>query len=97
MPNIGYAAPLQGCPLTEVAVTRKNKSPVFVYRGDAIANYGFGDDHPFGPDRHEVFHAELEEALLGDAIAYAAPRRATVDEIALFHSADYIDKVSRMS
>ncbi len=97
VPNIRYAPPVSSGELTGKAVSSNDKSPVYVYRGDAIARYGFGDDHPFGPDRHEVFHAELEEAQLGDAIAYAAPRRATVDEIALFHSAEYIDFVSRMS
>jgi acetoin utilization protein AcuC len=71
--------------------------PVLVYRGEEIANYGFGDPHPFGTDRHDVFHAELAEANLGDAISYARPRHASVDELLLFHTADYIDKVSRMS
>jgi acetoin utilization protein AcuC len=71
--------------------------PVLVYRGEEIANYGFGDPHPFGTDRHDVFHAELAEANLGDAISYARPRQASVDELLLFHTADYIDKVSRMS
>ena len=33
--------------------------PVLVYKGDAIAAYGFGDPHPFGLDRHDVFHDEL--------------------------------------
>ena len=23
-------------------------SPMYVYRGEALANYGFGDEHPFG-------------------------------------------------
>jgi len=78
-------------------VAKKNKLPVYVYRGDAIANYGFGNNHPFGPDRHDAFHAELAEASLGGGIAYAVPRRASVDEIVLFHSADYIDFVSRKS
>ena len=71
--------------------------PVLVYRGDELASYGFGDSHPFGLDRHDVFHDELAEAGLGDAIQYAAPRAASVDELLLFHTADYIDKVSRMS
>lgn len=73
------------------------KSPVYVYRGDEIARYGFGDDHPFGPDRHHVFHSALADANLGDAIRYASPRRAIVDELLLFHSADYIDFVSQAS
>ncbi len=72
-------------------------NPVQVYRGDEIARYGFGDPHPFGTDRHDVFHAELASAGLGGAIEYAHPRRATVDELLLFHTADHIDRVSRQS
>ena len=72
-------------------------TPVHVYKGDEIASYGFGDPHPFGIDRHDVFHDELAAAGLGEGIHYAHPRRATVDELALFHTADYIDRVSRKS
>lgn len=71
--------------------------PVLVYKGEALAAYGFGDPHPFGLDRHDVFHRELAEAGLDYAISYRHPRRASVDELLLFHTADYIDKVSRMS
>ncbi|MDH3612613.1 MAG: acetoin utilization protein AcuC [Gammaproteobacteria bacterium] len=71
--------------------------PVLVYRGDEIASYGFGDPHPFGLDRHGVFHDELARAGFGDAIEYAAPGAASIDDLLLFHTADYIDKVSRMS
>ena len=70
---------------------------VLVYRGKEIAAYGFGDPHPFGVDRHDVFHAELDGAGLGAAIEYGHPRPALVDELALFHTPDYIDKVSRLS
>ena len=70
---------------------------VLVYRGDSIAAYGFGDPHPFGTDRHDVFHAELHKADFGEAIAFGHPRPAIVDELALFHTADYIEKVSRLS
>jgi acetoin utilization protein AcuC len=71
--------------------------PVYVYKGEALANYGFGQEHPFGTDRHGAFHAELATADLGSAIHYADPRRASVDDLALFHTPDYIDHVSRMS
>ncbi len=70
---------------------------VLVYKGEEIAAYGFGDPHPFGTDRHDVFHAELAEAGLGEAVQYGHPRPALVDELALFHTPDYIDKVSQMS
>jgi acetoin utilization protein AcuC len=73
------------------------KSPVFVYRGTALANYGFGNDHPFGPDRHDAFHAELASAGLGSAVHYAEPRRASVDALALFHTPEYIDRVTQLS
>ena len=78
-------------------LNEQSKTPVYVYRGEALARYGFGEGHPFGPDRHGVFQDELEAADLGDAIHYAEPRRATVDELVLFHTADYIDLVSRKS
>ena len=70
---------------------------VLVYKGKEIAAYGFGDPHPFGTDRHDVFHRELEKAGLTDSIDFGHPRPALVDELALFHTADYIDKVSRLS
>jgi acetoin utilization protein AcuC len=71
--------------------------PVYVYKGDAIASYGFGEDHPFGADRHDAFHTKLESMHLGAAIHYADPRRASVDDLALFHTPDYINHVSRKS
>ena len=70
---------------------------VLVYKGDELASYGFGDPHPFGFDRHDVFQDELELAGLGEQIEYGTPRRASVDDLLLFHTADYIDMVSRKS
>ena len=71
---------------------------VLVYRGEALARYGFGEEHPFGVDRHDVFHEELATASnCNGAVHYADPADARVDDLLLFHSADYIDKVSRMS
>jgi acetoin utilization protein AcuC len=70
---------------------------VLVYKGKEIAAYGFGDSHPFGIDRHGVFHAELEKEGLADIVDFGHPRAALIDELALFHTPEYIDKVSRMS
>ncbi len=70
---------------------------VLVYKGAEIAAYGFGDPHPFGTDRHDVFQAELAAANLDAWIDFGHPRPALVDELALFHTAAYIDKVSRLS
>ncbi len=70
---------------------------VLIYRGEELARYGFGDPHPFGLDRHDVFFRELDAAGLGGSLHFRTPRRASVDELMLFHTADYIDRVSRMS
>ena len=70
---------------------------VLVYKGKEIAAYGFGDPHPFGIDRHDVFHHELDGAGLNGSVEFGHARPALVDELALFHTADYIDKVSRLS
>ncbi len=68
-----------------------------MYRGSALADYGFGADHPFGSDRHDVFQQALLRLSLGDAICYAAPRRATRAELALFHTSEYLEFVARRS
>jgi len=70
---------------------------VHVYRGKELARYGFGDPHPFGTDRHDAFQAEFAASAAAAAVSFAHPRRATVDALALFHTPEYIDRVSRMS
>lgn len=72
-------------------------APVLVYKGEALARYGFGREHPFGLDRHDVFQATLERSACAADVQYAAPRQASADELALFHTPGYIDYVSRMS
>ena len=67
---------------------------VLVYQGNELASYGFGDPHPFGFDRHDAFQGELAAAGLGDAISFGRPHRASVDELMLFHTAEYINMVS---
>jgi acetoin utilization protein AcuC len=67
---------------------------VLVARDPRIAAYGFGEGHPFGPDRHAAFHAELACADLDDRLEYTAARAATRDELRLFHTERYIDFVA---
>jgi len=64
-----------------------------VYLGQPLADYGFGDGHPFGPERHHVFQAELIRQGLDKPLDIQAPVRATPDLIELFHTSDYIEKV----
>lgn len=61
--------------------------------GGEIAAYGFADGHPFGSDRHDAFMAEFNASGLTSAVRRGQPRCATPDELALFHTRDYVDFV----
>ncbi|HXV40032.1 MAG TPA: acetoin utilization protein AcuC [Steroidobacteraceae bacterium] len=65
--------------------------------GERIARYAFGDGHPFGPDRHDAFLRELAAAGLDRRVRTLAPRRATRDELLLFHRPEYVDLVEARS
>jgi acetoin utilization protein AcuC len=64
-----------------------------VYLGQPLADYGFGDGHPFGPERHHVFQTELIRQGLDKPLDIQAPVTASLDRIELFHTSDYIEKV----
>jgi acetoin utilization protein AcuC len=65
--------------------------------GPEIAAYGFGEGHPFGPDRHDVFLAELKTSPVAATLARHRPRQASRDELRLFHTPHYIDRVEQLS
>lgn len=61
--------------------------------GEQIARYGFGEGHPFGPDRHDVFIRELKASGLDTRLMRLAPREASREEIESFHAPSYVDLV----
>lgn len=73
-------------------MTTRSKN-ILVLKGQNIAAYGFGKDHPFGPDRHDVFHAELQRQGIADAVELRAAGSATRDELLAFHSAAFVEMV----
>ena len=70
---------------------------VLLVTGEAIARYGFPDGHPFGTDRHEVFMSELKNANLEGKLIHGSPRPATRDELRVFHTDEYIQRVVEQS
>ena len=72
----------------------EGNNKVLVLKGENIAAYGFGDDHPFGPDRHDVFHRELERSGVAAMVELRSAGSATREELMAFHTADYIDRVA---
>ena len=70
---------------------------VLVIAGEKLARYGFGDGHPFGPDRHAAFYREFEARGLHRRVAVEETRAATREEILSFHTPDYVELVRQRS
>jgi acetoin utilization protein AcuC len=68
-------------------------SSVLLIAGPALARYGFPNGHPFGPDRHDAFLAELRGSTVFEQLTVRAPRQAAREEIEYFHTAAYVDRV----
>ena len=47
-------------------------SKILVVKDENISSYGFGDDHPFGPDRHGAFHRYLTDSGISSLVHLAA-------------------------
>lgn len=65
--------------------------------GERLARYGFGDGHPFGPDRHAAFLAEFSKRGLDRRVRVVETRAATRDELQSFHTPRYLDFVAERS
>src|SRR5437016_12917500 len=72
-------------------------SSVAVGVSERLARYGFGDGHPFGPDRHAAFVREFEARGLDRRVHVLEPRVASEDELRAFHTPAYVDFVRERS
>ncbi|MDJ0777288.1 MAG: acetoin utilization protein AcuC [Gammaproteobacteria bacterium] len=72
-------------------------SDTCIYLGQALADYGFRDGHPLGPQRHDAFKTELLARGLDRQVVVQQPVAAGTDIIRLFHTADYVDRVRDFS
>ena len=70
---------------------------IIVYVGDGLRRYGFGDGHPFGPDRLDAFWAEATREALDRRVTVRAPVAATEEELLRFHTPGYLERVRRGS
>jgi acetoin utilization protein AcuC len=69
----------------------------FVVAGPEIAAYGFPGGHPFGPDRHDAFMAELARSPQLGRIEMLTPELATEAQLEWFHTHAYVERVRRQS
>ena len=65
--------------------------------GERLARYGFGDGHPFGPDRHAAFLREFQQRGLEGQTQVLEPRDALIGELQLFHTPEHIRFVMERS
>lgn len=70
---------------------------VCVVAGERLARYGFGDGHPFGPDRHAAFLREFEARGLDRRVTLLETRAATDAELRSFHTPAYVELVRQRS
>ena len=68
-----------------------------VYTGDDLARYGFGEGHPFGPDRLGAFWQQACAAGLDQRVQSCTPLSVDRAVLERFHSAAYVDRVIRQS
>jgi len=72
-------------------------SQVAIVLGERLARYGFGDGHPFGADRHGAFLREFEQRGLRQSVTLLEPRDASIGELQLFHTPEYVRFVKERS
>ncbi len=70
---------------------------VRVYVGEDLARYGFGEGHPFGPDRLDAFWDECKRRGLDKKIDIGTPVQCEEKDLVRFHTQQYIDKVKVLS
>ncbi len=73
------------------------KNQVTVYIGAALARYGFGHGHPFGPDRQDAFWHAAQQQGLDQQVNVRVPVQATQPQIELFHTHEYVERVKAQS
>ncbi|MFQ5644722.1 MAG: acetoin utilization protein AcuC, partial [Thiogranum sp.] len=70
---------------------------ITVYVGDALAAYGFGEGHPFGPDRLHAFWERMQALGLDSRVDIREPVQATETQILRFQDKDYLERVKAQS
>jgi len=70
---------------------------MYVYAGDELARYGFGDGHPFGPDRFHAFWQEFLARGLKERVEVRNPVLGDREDLLLFHTPDYVRRVETMT
>jgi acetoin utilization protein AcuC len=70
---------------------------VCVFAGEALGQYSFGEDHPFGPARQSAFLDLYHDSGLDKKTKLCEPNQAKQETIELFHRHEYVEWVKQLS
>ena len=70
---------------------------VRVYFGKSLGEYGFGQDHPFGPDRIHAFWKETNKQGLDKKVDIGIPRTCKKENLRCLHTERYVERVIQLS
>jgi acetoin utilization protein AcuC len=70
---------------------------VCVTIGEQLARYGFGEGHPFGPDRLAAFWTEVQAQGLDRQLIQCPPGSAGRELLERFHTTEYVERVISQS
>jgi len=68
-----------------------------VYVGEQLAHYGFGEGHPFGPDRLGAFWEETRRRGLDRKVTVLDPVMCDEEALVRFHTPGYVSRVKTQS
>ena len=66
---------------------------VAIISGTQLADYHFGDEHAFGPLRHQAFLDGMDRLGLTSQVKWLEPVPCDIKSLQSFHSDDYINQV----
>lgn len=68
-----------------------------LYAGPTLAGYSFDGGHPFSPDRYVAFWERVQDEGLDRRATLRSPCRARREDLLLFHTEAYVDRVAALS
>lgn len=72
-------------------------SSVGIVVGDPLADYHFGDEHAFGPHRHQAFLDGMERLGLTSQVEWLDPVQCDFQSLQSFHTDEFIEKIKQSS
>ncbi|MCK5001635.1 MAG: acetoin utilization protein AcuC [Gammaproteobacteria bacterium] len=74
-----------------------SKSSVAVIAGSQLADYHFGEDHAFGPYRHQAFLDGMDRLGLTSQVEWLDPVQCDLQSLQSFHNDEFIEMVRQRS